>query len=99
MLSDDAFGYWLNDTHWVDHCVTDLYSSPPKRRKKEERVHSSGCARTEGYYKMEAYEKAKYKFHHTKAHAVTMTNVPVTKMQGIISDFIFVRVLYYTIVV
>lgn len=42
LLSDDAMGYWLNDTHWVDHCVTDLYSSPPKKRKRDERSHSSG---------------------------------------------------------
>lgn len=20
MLASDAAGYWLNDTHWVDHC-------------------------------------------------------------------------------
>lgn len=42
LLSDDAMGYWLNDTHWVDHCVTDLYSSPPKKRKRDERTHASG---------------------------------------------------------
>lgn len=42
MLRDDAIGYWLNDTHWVDHCITDLCSSPPKRRKTDERVHATG---------------------------------------------------------
>lgn len=83
MLADDTMGYWLNDTHWVDHCVTDLYSSPPKRRKKDDlKVHASGCARTEGYYKIEAHEKAKYKYHHAKSNAIVSPNVPVTKMQG-----------------
>ncbi|EFA05618.2 histone-lysine N-methyltransferase SETD1B [Tribolium castaneum] len=84
MLADDSMGYWLNDTHWVDHCVTDLYSSPPKRRKRDDvRVHSTGCARTEGYYKIAAHEKAKYKYHHAKSHAIVSQNAPVSKMQGL----------------
>lgn len=29
--------------------------------------HSSGSARTEGYYKMDARVKAKYKYHHGRA--------------------------------
>jgi histone-lysine N-methyltransferase SETD1 len=83
MLADDTMGYWLNDTHWVDHCVTDLYSSPPKRRKRDEvKVHASGCARTEGFYKIEAHEKAKYKYHHAKSNAIVSPNAPVSKMQG-----------------
>lgn len=83
MLADDTIGYWLNDTHWVDHCTTDLYSSPPKRRKKDDvRVHATGSARTEGYYKLEANEKAKYKYHHTKSNTNSSPNVPVTKTQG-----------------
>lgn len=83
MLADDTIGYWLNDTHWVDHCLTDLYSSPPKRRKKDDaRIHVTGSARTEGYYKVAANEKAKYKYHHTKSNTNTSPNVPVTKMQG-----------------
>lgn len=83
MLADDTIGYWLNDTHWVDHCVTDLYSSPPKRRKRDDvRVHTTGCARTEGYYKVEAHEKAKYKYHHTKSNIAGLETVPVSKTQG-----------------
>ncbi|KAK5638575.1 hypothetical protein RI129_012870 [Pyrocoelia pectoralis] len=82
MLADDSIGYWLNDTHWVDHCITDLYSSPPKKRKRDDlRIHVTGCARTEGYYKVTASEKAKYKYHHTKAY--TSPNLPVTKAQGL----------------
>lgn len=84
MLANDSIGYWLNDTHWVDHCLTDLYSSPPKKRKRDDlRVHSTGCARTEGFYKMEAREKAKYKYHHTRSHTTTTSpNFIVTKAQG-----------------
>ncbi|XP_060534419.1 histone-lysine N-methyltransferase SETD1 isoform X2 [Cylas formicarius] len=83
LLSDDVMGYWLNDTHWVDHCVTDLYSSPPKRRKRDERQHSTGSARTEGYYKMSAHEKSRYKYHHAKAHAITSAVVVPVNKQGL----------------
>lgn len=82
MLSNDQMGYWLNDTHWVDHCLTDLYSSPPKRRKKDERVHITGSARTEGYYKLSAYEKSRYKYHHAKSHAVSLVHPPAATKQG-----------------
>lgn len=86
MLADDSIGYWLNDTHWVDHCQTDLYSTPPKKRKRDDmRVHATGCARTEGFYKISAHEKAKYKYHHTRSLTNTSpsTNAPITKMQGL----------------
>lgn len=84
MLADDTIGYWLNDTHWVDHCVTDWYSCPPKRRKRDDvRVHATGCARTEGYYKLEANEKAKYKYHHTKGNInASPENLVIAKTQG-----------------
>ncbi|CAH2007526.1 unnamed protein product [Acanthoscelides obtectus] len=83
MLSTDSMGYWLNDTHWVDHCITDLYSSPPKRRKKDERQHSTGSARTEGYYKLSAHEKSRYKYHHAKSHAISTASVPAATKQGL----------------
>lgn len=84
MLADDALGYWLNDTHWVDHCSTDLYSNPRKKKKDDVRVHDSGCARAEGYYKISQQEKIKYKYHHAKSHAVSLSPnaVTVSKMQG-----------------
>lgn len=60
LLADDAQSYWLNDTHWVDHPATDV--PPPKRRKKDDtRLHVTGCARTEGYYKVDIREKMKHK--------------------------------------
>ncbi|XP_041972422.1 histone-lysine N-methyltransferase SETD1 isoform X2 [Aricia agestis] len=77
LLAEDAQGYWLNDTHWVDHPPTDVCYSPPRKKSKRHaniyedlQGHSSGSARTEGYYKMDARIKAKYKYHHGRAAAV-----------------------------
>ncbi|KAF8778002.1 Histone-lysine N-methyltransferase SETD1B like protein [Argiope bruennichi] len=60
LLQDDAQGFWLNDTHWVDYPAP--VPSPPKKKKKDEgmRTHLSGCARCEGYYKIDDKEKAVY---------------------------------------
>lgn len=67
LLADDNQGYWLNDTHWVDHPATDI-PSPAKRRKRDElRLHASGSARTEGYYKVDIREKAKHKHHYAQS--------------------------------
>ncbi|XP_035740533.1 histone-lysine N-methyltransferase SETD1-like [Vespa mandarinia] len=67
LLADDAQGYWLNDTHWVDHPATDI-PSPAKRRKRDElRLHATGSARTEGYYKVDLREKAKHKHHYAQS--------------------------------
>ncbi|CAN7985134.1 unnamed protein product [Ixodes hexagonus] len=74
MLQDEIQGYWLNDTHWVDHphilfCCLSLTAHAPtnipnptkKKKKDESRVHVTGCARSEGYYKMDVKEKARFK--------------------------------------
>lgn len=58
LLQDDIQGYWLSDTHWVDHPPTNIPSPPKKKREEGTRVHATGCARTEGYYKMDQKEKA-----------------------------------------
>nr|XP_018917910.1 PREDICTED: histone-lysine N-methyltransferase SETD1B-A [Bemisia tabaci] len=65
LASEDPIVYWLNDTHWVDHPVTDLTSvSPVKKRKRDDwHVHATGCARTEGFYKVDVVQKAKHKYH------------------------------------
>lgn len=61
LLADDQQSYWLNDTHWVDHPASDV-PPPPKRKKRDDlRVHLTGCARTEGYYKVDLMEKLKHK--------------------------------------
>lgn len=78
-LQDDVHGNWLNCTHWVEHCPTNrTYIPPPTLRKKgrrnqqeyefENSKHKTGSARTEGYYKMDSKDKAKYKYHHAKSH-------------------------------
>lgn len=73
LLADDQNCYWLNDTHWVDHAATDL---PEKRRRlSDQRVHSTGCARTEGYYKVSQKEKMRYKYHFTRS-VTEVTSAP-----------------------
>ncbi|RWS29179.1 histone-lysine N-methyltransferase SETD1-like protein [Leptotrombidium deliense] len=59
MLQEDTTQMWLNDTHWVEHPSTNVFTSPKKKRKVENvRVHLTGCARSEGFYKMDMKEKA-----------------------------------------
>lgn len=96
LLSDDNNSYWLNATHWVDHCTTERSFLPPpaKKRKKDKeyvtdiKQHSTGSARTQGFYKIDPREKAKYKYHHLKGtaaanHLNIETAKAVTKMQGL----------------
>ncbi|XP_068207015.1 histone-lysine N-methyltransferase SETD1 [Palaemon carinicauda] len=63
MLADDKQSYWLNDTHWVDHPPTDIPAPPKKKRRIDDPpIHKSGCARTEGIYKVDSKQKQKHKF-------------------------------------
>ncbi|XP_077397985.1 histone-lysine N-methyltransferase SETD1A isoform X2 [Festucalex cinctus] len=62
LLQNDHNSDWLNDTHWVQHTVTNL---PNPRRKKRNadgqlREHVTGCARSEGYYAISRKEKDVY---------------------------------------
>ena len=41
--------------------LTDLSSPAKKRKRDDSRVHTTGCARTEGFYKIDVREKAKHK--------------------------------------
>jgi len=56
---------WINDTHWVDHPITLLPDPPKKKRRVDDfsKPHKTGCARTEGYYKMDRREKIRTKYH------------------------------------
>ncbi|GAB0099249.1 hypothetical protein DMENIID0001_150990 [Sergentomyia squamirostris] len=97
MLQDDANSYWLNATHWVDHCITDrswVAPAPAKKRKRDVddlKPHATGSARTEGYYKVDVREKQKHKMTHMKgegaAGVISATDAAgkaaVAKMQGI----------------
>ncbi|KAH8266442.1 hypothetical protein KR026_003644 [Drosophila bipectinata] len=77
-LQKEPYAMFLNNTHWVDHCTTDRTFWPPpcKKRKKEDDLmrHKTGCARTEGFYKLDVREKAKHKYHHAKANAEDLLN-------------------------
>ncbi|EDV98549.1 histone-lysine N-methyltransferase SETD1 [Drosophila grimshawi] len=71
-LQKEPYAMFLNNTHWVNHCTTDraFWPSPPKKRRKDDELmrHKTGCARTEGFYKLDVREKAKHKYHHAKAN-------------------------------
>lgn len=62
LLQDDHSSDWLNDTHWVNHTITNLPN--PRRKKKSAdgqlREHVTGCARSEGYYAISRKEKDVY---------------------------------------
>lgn len=45
-----------------------MTAPPPKRRRVEQDDHESGCARAQGYYKIDMREKKKYLPHHIVAH-------------------------------
>jgi histone-lysine N-methyltransferase SETD1 len=67
MLTEETAHAWLHDTHWVDHPATlipDPDTSFPsnKKRKKEHdvRIHSTGSARSQGFYKMDEKEKRQH---------------------------------------
>lgn len=91
LLLDDQNSYWLNATHFREHCETDRSHLPPpiKKRKKDDelRKHSTGSARTEGYYKVDVRDKARFKYHHNRDKTTTAINSDeakalVPKMQG-----------------
>ncbi|EDW13928.2 histone-lysine N-methyltransferase SETD1 [Drosophila mojavensis] len=71
-LQKEPYAMFLNNTHWVNHCTTDraFWPPPPKKRRKDDELmrHKTGCARTEGFYKLDVREKAKHKYHHAKAN-------------------------------
>ncbi|KAL7023223.1 hypothetical protein ACKWTF_012520 [Chironomus riparius] len=80
----------LHQVHWVDHCSTDrsFVPSAPKKRRRDDfpelREHVTGCARTEGFYKIDSKEKAHYKYHHLKGTVAGshLETAKVAKMQN-----------------
>lgn len=89
MLQDDANNYWLNATHWMEHCST-LVQPVSRKRKRDSDVkkHASGSARTEGFYKQDITDKLRFKYHHAKLNvgeAAVVSDIQaklVSKMQG-----------------
>ncbi|XP_068608828.1 histone-lysine N-methyltransferase SETD1B-A [Brachionichthys hirsutus] len=60
MLQQDIGNDWLNDTLWVNHPSTNIPRVKKKRRDDGMRDHVTGCARSEGYYKIDKKDKIKY---------------------------------------
>ncbi|CAH2295841.1 histone-lysine N-methyltransferase SETD1B [Pelobates cultripes] len=60
LLQQDNGMDWLNDTLWVFHPPTSAYSPKKKKRDDGLREHVTGCARSEGYYKIDKKDKLKY---------------------------------------
>ncbi|XP_043106016.1 histone-lysine N-methyltransferase SETD1B-A isoform X4 [Puntigrus tetrazona] len=63
MLQQDNGNDWLNDTLWVHHPPTNVGSTSGLKKKRKEdgiRDHVTGCARSEGYYKIDKKDKMKY---------------------------------------
>lgn len=83
----------LHQVHWVDHCATDRSFAPvpTKKRRRDDlpemKQHVTGCARTEGYYKIDSKDKAHYKYHHLRgtaagSHLDNSAKMAVAKMQN-----------------
>ncbi|XP_075034169.1 histone-lysine N-methyltransferase SETD1B [Mixophyes fleayi] len=77
LLQQDNGMDWLNDTLWVYHPPTSVYS--PKKKKREDglREHLTGCARSEGYYKIDKKDKLKYLINNR-----SLTDEPLNDTQG-----------------
>uniref|UniRef100_A0A4W5N3W6 SET domain containing 1B, histone lysine methyltransferase a n=1 Tax=Hucho hucho TaxID=62062 RepID=A0A4W5N3W6_9TELE len=68
MLQQDNGNDWLNDTLWVQHphillllAVTNITATVKRKRRDDGmRDHMTGCARSEGYYKIDKKDKIKY---------------------------------------
>lgn len=83
----------LHQVHWVDHCATERVFAPSQQKKRrrddfpEMKQHVTGCARTEGYYKIDSKDKAHYKYHHLRgtaagSHLDHSAKMAVAKMQN-----------------
>ena len=76
LQKDDNLKFqWVHQTHWVNHCATlRPYIPPPAKKRRKDylpelKLHNTGCARTEGFYKIDSKDKARYKYHHLKGTA------------------------------
>ncbi|XP_052800564.1 histone-lysine N-methyltransferase SETD1A-like [Mya arenaria] len=97
LSTDDPMFYWLNDILWVDHPLTNIPDPIPSRKRRKidyqeipTSKHKTGCARTEGYYKLSMKEKASYLQHAynqqkaaEKAKAMEEANTSKTKQTSV----------------
>ncbi|XP_018412267.1 PREDICTED: histone-lysine N-methyltransferase SETD1B [Nanorana parkeri] len=77
LLQQDNGMDWLNDTLWVYHPPTSVFSPKKKKRDDGLREHLTGCARSEGYYKIDNKDKAKYLINNR-----SLTEEPINDTQG-----------------
>jgi histone-lysine N-methyltransferase SETD1 len=59
----------VGGVNWAYHPNVSTGAPPPKRRRQGSQdllVHATGCARSEGYYKIDARDKVKYLPHHRR---------------------------------
>ncbi|XP_026546153.1 histone-lysine N-methyltransferase SETD1A-like [Notechis scutatus] len=78
LLHEDNSTDWLNDTHWVQHTITNIANPKRKRKLSDLREHQTGCARSEGYYHISKKEKDKY----LDMCPVTVQQLDTTDTQG-----------------
>ncbi|XP_063397090.1 histone-lysine N-methyltransferase SETD1B-like [Mytilus trossulus] len=57
LQSEEPMCYWINDILWVDHPFTNIPNPVPSKRRKKDHEHKTGCARTEGFYKLSREDK------------------------------------------
>ena len=79
LLQEDTQAWWLNDTHWFGHPPTNNPVPKKKRRINDEnysRIHVTGCARSEGYYKMDTVEKRKHSYLTSNTSNLDQSNNP-----------------------
>ncbi|XP_063820548.1 histone-lysine N-methyltransferase SETD1B isoform X2 [Pseudophryne corroboree] len=78
LLQQDNGMDWLNDTLWVYHPPTSVVS-PKKKKQRDDglREHLTGCARSEGYYKIDKKDKLKYLINNR-----SLTDEPLNDTQG-----------------
>ena len=75
LLQEDTNYKWLNESHWSEHPPTKILQPIKKKKKTDElRTHLTGCARTEGYYKMTDKEKEKSSYVVNAAHEADEEN-------------------------
>ena len=95
LLSDDRpQTFWLNDTHWVDHCPT-YVPDPPKKRTKDPELakHKTGGARTEGYYKISYADKHLYLGNSRGVHAYQ--DIDQKQISLVSQDHIVISIMKY----
>ncbi|XP_041856432.1 histone-lysine N-methyltransferase SETD1B-A-like isoform X2 [Melanotaenia boesemani] len=51
---------WLRDTLWIPHPLTKIPAERNEEHKSWQAIHRTGCARSEGFYKISRKDKMKY---------------------------------------